>query len=214
MPAIVSIVGMSKSGKTTLIEKLVRELTSRDYRVATVKHAPEGMTLDQPDKDSSRHLQAGSAATVISSEDKIVLIQPVAQEAKLENIAQLLGEEYDIVLTEGYKKDDAPKIEVHRQESGPLLTDMKKLIAIATDEPVETRARQFSLDDVKGLADLLEEGFIKPQSERLSLFVNHQRIILSAFPREFIISTLQGMVSALKGVGSIKSLEIFLEKKK
>jgi len=213
MPAIVSIVGMSASGKTTLIEKLVKELKSRGYRVATVKHAPEGMTIDQPDKDSWRHLQAGSEATVISSQDRLVLIKPVASEAALDEIARLLGEDYDIILTEGFKQDNAPKIEVHRQESGPLLSGMKKLIAIATDEPLETKARQFSLDDAKGLADLLEEGFVQPQRERLSLYVNDRRVSLSTFPREFITSTLVGMVSSLKGVDKIESLKVFLRKK-
>ena len=213
MPAIVSVVGISKSGKTTLIEKLVRELRSRGYRVATVKHAPEGMTLDRPDRDSWRHLQAGSEATVISSRDRLALIKPVTAEATLDDIARLLGEEYDIILTEGFKQGDAPKIEVHRKEAGPPLTDIKKLIAIATDEPLDAKARQFSLDDARGLADLLEEGFIRPHEERISLYVNNARIPLTAFPREFITSTLGGMLSALKGVDRIESVEIFLRKR-
>ena len=213
MPAIVSVVGISKSGKTTLIEKLVRELRSRGYRVATVKHAPEGMTLDQPDRDSWRHLQAGSEATVISSRDRLALIRPVTAEATLDDIARLLGEEYDIILTEGFKQGDAPKIEVHRKEAGPPLTDIKKLIAIATDEPLDAKARQFSLDDARALADLLEEGFIRPHEERISLYVNNTRIPLTAFPREFITSTLGGMLSALKGVDRIESVEIFLRKR-
>ncbi len=214
MPSIVSIIGNSKSGKTTLLEKLIRELKSRSYRVATIKHTPHGMTFDEPDKDSWRHLQAGSEATVISSQDKMVLIKPVASDITLNEITQLFGEDYDIILAEGFKQDNAPKIEVHRKESGPLLSNIKKLIAIATDEPLETKKRQFSLDDVKGLADLLEEGFIKPQGERLSLYVNNAPIPLSAFPKEFITNVLVAMVSSLKGiVGEVRSIEVFLRKK-
>jgi len=213
MPAIISIVGNSKSGKTTLIEKLIKELKSRGYRVATIKHAPQGATFDEPDKDSWRHLQAGSEATVIGSKDKIVLIKPVTSDITLDEIAQLLGEDYDIILAEGFKQDNAPKIEVHRREAGPPLSDVKKLIAIATDEPLETRTRQFSLDDIKGLADFVEEGFIKPQGDRLSLYVNNTPIPLSIFPKELITNVLVAIASSLRGVGKVSSLEVFLRKK-
>ncbi len=214
MPSIISIVGNSKSGKTTLIEKLIRELKSRGYKVATIKHTPQGMTFDEPDKDSWRHIQAGSKATVISSQDRMVLIKPVASDITLDEIAHLLGEDYDIILTEGFKQGNAPKIEVHRREAGPPLSDIKKLIAIATDEPLETETRQFSLEDVKGLADLLEEGFIKPQVERLSLYINNAPVPLSTFPKELITNVLMAIASSLKGVGEVRSLEIFLGKKR
>ena len=173
MPPIVSIVGKSNSGKTTLIEKLVRELKSRGYNVATIKHTRHKLTLDEPGKDSWRHTQAGSEATMVCSPDKAVLIKPIARETSLEEIAHLMGEDYDIILTEGFRQGNAPKIEVHRKEAGSPFTTVRKLIAIATDEPLETKNRQFSLEDTKLLADLLEQGFIKPQRERVSLYVNN-----------------------------------------
>ncbi len=213
MPAIVSIVGKSKSGKTTLIEKLIRELKSRNYRVATVKHTVEEAVLDTPGKDTWRHLQAGSEATVLGSENGILLIKPAASGTILDEIVRLLGEDYDIILAEGFKQGDAPKIEVHRKAAGPPLKDIKKLVAIVTDEPLETKTRQFSLEDVKGLADLLEEGFIRPQSDRLSLYVNDAPIPLSSFPREFVTNVLLAMVSSLKGVAKINSLKLFLKKR-
>jgi len=213
MPPIVSVIGKSKSGKTTLIEKLIKELKSRGYRVATIKHAPQGVNFDEPDKDSWRHLQAGSEATIISSPDKIVLIKPVAQEPTLDEITRLLGEDCDIILTEGFKQGNAPKIEVHRKEAGPLLKDIRKLIAIVTDEPLETKARQFSPEDVKGLADLLEKGFIKPQAERISLYINNTPITLTVFPKQIISNVLLAMVSSLKGAGEISSLQISLKRK-
>ncbi|MFC2022354.1 molybdopterin-guanine dinucleotide biosynthesis protein B [Chloroflexota bacterium] len=213
MPPIVSIVGNSNSGKTTLVEKLIGELKSRGYRVATIKHAPHGMTFDEPGKDSGRHLRAGSEATVVSSKGKVVLIKPVASDITLDEIAQLFGEDYDIILAEGFKRDNAPKIEVHRKETGPPLSGISKLIAIATDEAIETKTRQFSLDDVNGLADLLEEGFIKPQREQLSLYVNNVPVTLSTFPKEFISNVLMAMASCLKGVGEVSSLKFFLRKR-
>ncbi len=213
MPSIVSIIGISKSGKTTLIEKLVVELKSRGYRVATVKHTPHGATFDEPDKDSWRHLQAGSETTVISSKDKIMLIKPVASDITLDEIVKLFGEEFDIILAEGFKQGNAPKIEVHRKETGPPLSDIKKLIAIATNEPLETKTRQFSLDDIRGLSDFVEEGFIKPPGDRLSLYVNNVPVSLSMFPKEIIVNILLAMASSLKGIGKVSNLEVFLRKK-
>ena len=212
MSPIVSIIGKTKSGKTGLIEKLVQELKSRGYRVATIKHIPQGVNFDEPGKDSWRHIQAGSEATAVSSPDKIVLIKPVTKDPTLDETAHLLGEDYDIILTEGFKHGNAPKIEVHRKDAGSLLKDIKKLIAIVTDEPLETKARQFSFDDVNRLVDLLEKGFIKPQAERISLYVNNTSITLTAFPKQIITNVLLAMVSCLKGVGEIKNLQIFLRK--
>jgi len=212
MPPIVSIVGKSESGKTTLIEKLIRELKSRGYRVATIKHSPQESDFDEPGKDSWRHIQAGSDATAVSSPDKVVLIKPVAQEATVDEVASLLGEDYDIILAEGFKQGSAPKIEVHRKGGGTLIEELKKLIAIVTDEPLESRARQFSPEDTGALADLLEKGFIKPQKERISLYVNNIPITLTLFPRQFISNVVLAMVSCLKGVGEIQNLKIFVKK--
>lgn len=212
MHPVVSIVGKSKSGKTAVIERLVQELKSRGYRVATIKHAPRGTNFDQPGKDSWRHIEAGSEATVVSSTDNLVLVKPVSQDSTLEDIVRLLGEDYDIILAEGFKQGNAPKIEIHRKDAGALLKNIKKRIAIITDEQLETKARQFSFEDNKSLADLLERGFIKPQKERISLYVNDTPVTLTTFPKQIITNILVAMVSCLKGVKEISSLQIFLRK--
>ena len=212
MPPIVSVVGKSKSGKTTLIEKLIQELKSRGYRVATIKHTPQGVSFDETGKDSWRHIQAGSEATVVSSSDRIIMIKPVAQHPTLDEMTRLLGEDYDIILTEGFKQGNSPKIEVHRKAVGPPLKGLKKLIAIVSDEPLETNARQFSPEDTKGLTDLLEKGFVKPQTERLSIYINNTSVPLTTFPKQIISSVLLAMTSCLKGVEKIRNLQIFLKK--
>jgi len=212
MPPIVSVIGKSNSGKTTLIEKLIQELKSCGYRVATIKHVPQGVSFDEPGKDSWRHILAGSEATAISSLDKIVMIKPAAQDASLDEVARLLGEDYDIILAEGFKQGNAPKIEVHRKDAGPPLKNIRKLIGIVTDELLETKRRQFSPDDIKDIADLLEKGFIKPQKERVSLYVNNTPIPLTTFPKQIITNVLLAVASCLKGVGEIKNLQIFLKR--
>ena len=86
MSPVVSIIGRSKSGKTSLIEKLVAELKLRGYRVATIKHAQE---IDfEPGKDSWRHLQAGSEATIVISPDEAVLVKPVTAVDALDDIVR------------------------------------------------------------------------------------------------------------------------------
>jgi molybdopterin-guanine dinucleotide biosynthesis protein MobB len=161
MPPIISIVGESKSGKTTLIEKLISELKSRGHRVATIKHSIHPLDFDKAGKDSWRHIQAGSAVTAIVSKDQVVLIKPVSREPDLKEIAGLLGDGCDIILTDGFKYSNAPKIEVHRKVAGPPLNGLEQVIATATDETLSDRTRQFSLNDIKGLADLLESHYIK-----------------------------------------------------
>ncbi len=212
MPPIISVIGKSKSGKTTLIERLVPELKSRGYRVATIKHIPQGVKFDEAGKDSWRHLQAGSELTAISSPEKIVIIKPVEQDSTLDDVAHLLGDDYDIILAEGFKQDNAPKIEVHRKDAGSPLKGIKKLMAIVTDEPLETKVRQLSLEDINGLVDLLEKGFIKPQAERISLYVNNSPVTLTVFPKQIITNVLLAMVSSLKGIEEIRNLDIFLRK--
>ena len=211
VPPIVSVIGRSKSGKTSLIEKLVAELKLRGYRVATIKHAQE-INLDEPGKDSWRHIQAGSEATAVVSASEAVLFKPVTPAVTLDEITRLFGDDYDIILAEGFKKANAPKIEVRYGGDGAPLKDIKRLIAIVSNKPIDTNVRQFSIQDTKGLVDLLEKGFIKPQRERLALYINGERIILKSFPRKIISSLLINMVSSLKGVNGVSSLDIFIRK--
>jgi len=212
MPTIVSIVGISKSGKTTLMEKLIRELKSRGYQVATIKHAMGDLVLDKRGKDSWRHIQAGSEATAVSSPREFVLMKPVTQELNLDEITRFFGEDYDIILTEGFKQGNAPKVEVHRKDIGPPLDSLRKLVAIVTDEPLESKVRQFSSEDIEGLANLLEKGFIKPQKERISIYVNNRPVPLTGFPVTIISNVIVAMLSCLKGVESIENIKIFFKK--
>src|SRR4030042_4592249 len=139
MSPIISIVGKAKAGKTTLIKAVIPNLKSRGYRIATIKHSVHSLDFDKPDKDSWRHIQAGSDATTVVSPDQVVLIKPATEEPDLNKIALLFGENYDIILAEGFKQSSTPKIEVHRKVVGPPLSHTNNLIAKATHEPLETK---------------------------------------------------------------------------
>lgn len=154
---IVCIVGRSESGKTTLIEKLLRELKQRGHRVATIKHHTHpGLQIDRPGKDTWRHAQAGSDYIVIAGPDIIISIQRVSREPSLDEIAQSIPE-VDIILAEGYKRSPNIKIEVVRAARSELpICGADELLAIATDVLLPLQVPQYGLDDAAGLVDLLE----------------------------------------------------------
>ena len=115
MIPIVSIVGKSDSGKTTLLEKLIPELKRRGYRVATIKHDAHQFEIDHPGKDSYRHFHAGSDWTLIGSPAQLASVRRLERELTLDEIAADISG-VDIILTEGYKRETKRRIEVSRRE--------------------------------------------------------------------------------------------------
>lgn len=213
MPPIVAIVGYSQSGKTTLIEKLIPEMISRGYKVASAKHTHHHVVPDDAEKDSWRHLQAGGAAVVLSSPRAIVMTKATTGETGLAEISRLLGEEYDLVIAEGFKGDpEVAKIEVHRKAAGPLLIDVVNLLAIVSDEPLDSKVRQVALEDVAGLADIIEESVINPQRARSVLYADGVRVPMKGFIEEMVANIMEGIAASLKGIGEVKRLEVFVRK--
>jgi molybdopterin-guanine dinucleotide biosynthesis protein B len=161
---VVSVVGLSNVGKTTFLEKLIAELKARGYRVATVKHDVHGFEIDRPGKDTWRHAQAGSDVVVIASPERLAMIARTGGELGLDEIVARLPVEVDIVLTEGYKRADKPKIEVSRAACGrDLLSREDELVAVVTDERFEgLRVAQYGLDDAAGVVGELERRGLLP----------------------------------------------------
>jgi molybdopterin-guanine dinucleotide biosynthesis protein B len=156
-PAILSIVGKSDAGKTTLIEKMIPCLVRRGIKVGTVKHDVHGFTIDKEGKDSYRHKQAGAHTTVISSPNKIGVVRDADHDHTIKEIVDLYLKDMDLVLTEGYKRESWPKLEVHRRElKRPLIAKPEEgLIAVASDEELDVNVPVFGLDDVEQMSDFL-----------------------------------------------------------
>ena len=210
---VVAFVGRSESGKTTYIQKLLPELKRRGYRVATVKHVPQHFHSSTPARDSERHLAAGADATIAATADALILTKPYESDAPFEEIGRLLGDEYDIILAEGFKTSAAPKIEVWRVGAGEPLEELKSKVGVVTDDEYPgSGSRIFSLNDIRAMADFLEKSYIEPQRARISLHINGQQAVLSAFPREFVGNVVNALVASLKDVPPVKWLEIRLRR--
>jgi len=154
-PPIISIVGLSGTGKTNLLERLIPEFTRRGFRVGTVKHHRHRFEMDQPGKDSWRHKHAGAAVAIISSPYRIGMIKDVDHDHRPEELAPFFCG-VDIILTEGYKQDHNPKIEVFRPKADdgePILRDDVHLVALVSDAKVDLDVPKFSTDDIEALAD-------------------------------------------------------------
>lgn len=157
---VVVLVGTSGTGKTTFLEKLIRELKKKKIKVGTVKHDVHGFEIDKPGKDTWRHAQAGADAVALSSRSKVALIRKVEEELSLDQVTELIGN-VDIILVEGYKRSDKPKIEIHRSaHSAELLSAPEELLALVSDGDWQIGVPLFDLDDACGVATLLVDTFL------------------------------------------------------
>ncbi len=168
-PPAVSFVAKSGTGKTTLLEKVIAELTRRGYRVGTIKHDAHRFEIDHEGKDSWRLTRAGASPMVISSAEKLAMVHPNARgEMTLEEIIHRFMTEADIVLTEGYKTGTLPKIEVHRAARSPdLLCATRdghlldhRLIAVVSDEALALPVPVLPLGRPEQVCDFIESRFL------------------------------------------------------
>lgn len=163
MTQVISFVGRSNVGKTTHLEKVIAEIKRRGYKLATIKHDVHGFDIDIPGKDTWRHGQAGADSVVISSPNKIAIIEKVSEEKNLDEIAQKL-QNVDIIITEGYKRGNKPKVEIVRRErSAQPICEPRELFALVTDCDINIDVPKFGFHQVAELVDLIEEKFIKKQ---------------------------------------------------
>ena len=151
----------------------------------------------------------------IGSPNKLVVIRPLERDLGPKELARFMVGDYDLILTEGFKQSNTPKVEVHRKEQGKdLLCSPQQLLAVVTDEPLSVDVPQFSKEEVQGLADLIENRLLAQRKEDdVDLAINNVPVPLNRFVRSFLVKTLLGMVSALRDVKEVKSLRIWLRRK-
>jgi len=156
---VYGIVGWKNSGKTTLVERLVTEITSRGFSVSTVKHAHHTFDVDHEGKDSFRHRAAGATEVLLASRNRWALMHEIRDGAEpplselLEKISPV-----DLVLIEGYKRDNHAKVEAHRAETkqGLLAREDATVTAVASNDVIDgLSVPQFDLDDVTAIASYI-----------------------------------------------------------
>ncbi len=216
MIPIISFIGSSGSGKTSILEKIVVELTKRGLRVAVIKHSHhDALSFDKKGKDSQRYTTAGAEAVIVSGPQEIVFMKKTDHDLLLNEITRLIDPDIDLILTEGFKNADTFKVEVHRKAlESKLLAKPNQLLAVVTDEKLDVKVPQFDItkDNTIKIADLIEKWLAAQPKKRLQLIVNQKFVETNPFVKDFISSTMEGMVSSLKGVNNIKSLQITLIK--
>jgi len=155
---IYGVTGWKNNGKTTLVERLVTEITARGLKVSTIKHAHHAFDIDHEGRDSYRHREAGAQEVLVGSGKRWALIHELRgeDEPTLEDLLARLSP-CDLVIVEGYKRDRHPKIEAYRTEAGKdlIATDDDTIKLIATDAALDIDRPQLPLDDTKAIADFI-----------------------------------------------------------
>jgi molybdopterin-guanine dinucleotide biosynthesis protein B len=156
---IIGLAGWSGSGKTTLLTKLIPRFTGRGTRVSTLKHAHHNFDVDRPGKDSFEHRSAGATEVLVVSGNRWALMHELrgAPEPALPELLTKLSK-VDLVLIEGFKRENFPKLEIHRAvNEKPLLHPHDPwIVAVAADTPLpQAKVPVVDLNDVEAIADLL-----------------------------------------------------------
>lgn len=155
---VYGVTGWKNAGKTGLMERLVEEITRRGFSVSTVKHAHHTFDVDHAGRDSYRHRSAGARQVMLSSRNRWALMSELrgAEEPPLAALLAKL-DPVDLILIEGYKRDNHPKVEAYRAETGNALIapDDPTIRAVASDTPLDLDRPVFGLDDTAAIADFI-----------------------------------------------------------
>jgi len=157
---VFGVIGWKNSGKTTLMERLIDEFTSRGLSVSAIKHAHHSFDIDQPGRDSHRFRESGARQVALVSPKRWALMHELRDEEKpdLDEILSHIGP-CDIVMVEGYKKGPFPKIEARSPRSltqDRLSDDDPQIVAVAYDGDTEKCGLPgFDVNDIAGIADFI-----------------------------------------------------------
>ncbi len=155
---VYGIIGWKNAGKTSLMERLVTNITARGMTVSTVKHVHHDVDLDQPGKDTFRHRAAGATEVVLASAKRFAIMREHRRgEPELAAVLARMAS-VDLILVEGYKRDTHPKIEVFRREAGHTLIqpDDPLVCAVATDVALAALpVPVLDLNDTAAIADFI-----------------------------------------------------------
>ncbi len=158
------VVGAKNSGKTTMIEQLVRYLADEGIAVATVKHTSHTHRFDTPGKDSHRHRQAGASLTVVVSEAETAIFASPDQ-LQPTMIQEVTRGQFGVWLVEGDSEADRPKVLLTRNLDGLAKSIPSNVVATYGPVPVDAVDVHFDLDDVRGLSSFVTDTILAQGKE-------------------------------------------------
>lgn len=154
---VISIYGYSKSGKTTLIEKLIPVLSECGFKIAVIKHSNHELSFDKDGKDSKRFTSAGADSVIASSSGFYALMHKTKNAENLEYLLSVIPKDIDIVLIEGFKEHAKNRIVIMNNEEIQNFKSMADDIAVVS--PVCDR------QGIKKLVDLIVKKFKRYQKK-------------------------------------------------
>lgn len=225
----IAVVGKSETGKTSLVTKLIEKLTTEGYRVGSIKHTRGDFTIDTEGTDTWKHVKSGSQITVFSTpaETSYIFKKKSSLDQMLEKIDDF--ENFDIVIIEGMKEADIPRISTDEEIEGDIRfennleeviewvkkeIDIQKILRLLPDLNCKKCGYGSCYAFAKGVyKDEVEIDDCKKLKEKIiQVMVNGEEIPLGHFPAKIMKNSITGMIKSLKGVEEIEDVEIKFSK--
>ena len=161
MIKIVGIVGWKNVGKTFFVTEIINILVKKGYKVGSIKHAHHDFDIDKPGTDSFKHRQTGASEVIISSSKRWAKIieNKNKNEKKLKELLKEFND-VDIVIVEGYKKEDHPKIEIISKDSKIINNEINNLVAIVAHEKIDSKIPLFMINEIESLVEFIINKYL------------------------------------------------------
>lgn len=207
---VISVVGSKNSGKTTVAKELIAELAGRGLRVAAAKHSHHEFNFSEEGRDTTLFTDAGAQSVIFVGDKQTAVFRRFEEEEKLKVALARYAAEADVLVAEGWRKSALPKILVFLQEEVAAETEYPaNVVAVVCPAKLPLDVPHFAPDKVKELADFLLAGVLaKPEKPAATVAVNGKYLPAKGFVQEFIAKTILGMISSLKGVEDVETVEV------
>jgi molybdopterin-guanine dinucleotide biosynthesis protein MobB len=209
----ISFVGHSNSGKTTLIEKIIPELSSRNYRISIAKHVGDNVIFDTPGKDTWRFSRAGAHSVIVSMNNNTVVMKSRFQENTIDQLQYAAGPDCDLLLVEGHKRERGPKIEVRRSPESKPVAVVPDLVAIVSASAWPEMVPCFDPSDLTGIANFIEQLLLKQRRSQLAMYLNGHLVQPDRSNADKLVQAAESLIAQTEGTPGSGQLELWLRLK-